>query len=192
MDLRNKGVKSRGMRNNNPFNLRKSGNKWVGKVKGTDTDFETFDSVENGIRAGMIYIINDISLKKKNTLVSLINQFAPPNENDTNAYIKHLSIITGRDKDAILNPNNKINADFLYKLAAGIIAKEYIALEDKLIPAETIQEGVKRAITASQTKRFIQVDSTTHNPASGKILDASIVIAIIVLVFSFIYFKIKL
>lgn len=194
MDLTNKNFKSRGLRNNNPFNLRKSANKWQGKIKGTDPSFETFDSVENGIRAGMIDIINDISLKNQNTLKSLFATFAPEHENDTAAYIKHVSAVTGRGADDVLNPNKQIDANFLYKLAAAIIAKENLASEYKAIDTATIQEGVRRAITAPQTKKFIKIDSVKVDTpkSSGKLLDASIIIFLVVLIFIIFYFKIKI
>lgn len=41
---------ARGIRNNNPGNIKKSSSAWVGKV-GNDGTFEIFDTPENGIRA---------------------------------------------------------------------------------------------------------------------------------------------
>jgi hypothetical protein len=40
----------RGIRNNNPGNIKKGPSQWVGKI-GNDGVFETFDTAENGIRA---------------------------------------------------------------------------------------------------------------------------------------------
>lgn len=40
----------RGIRNNNPGNIKKSASAWVGKV-GNDGTFEIFDTAQNGIRA---------------------------------------------------------------------------------------------------------------------------------------------
>lgn len=39
----------RGIRNNNPMNLRISSNAWRGKIPGTDKSFETFIDPEHGI-----------------------------------------------------------------------------------------------------------------------------------------------
>jgi hypothetical protein len=51
-DFRNNPkITVRGLRNNNPGNIIRSGIAWKGKVVGTDSRFETFDSVENGLRA---------------------------------------------------------------------------------------------------------------------------------------------
>merc|ERR1712032_1522659 len=41
----------RGFRNNNPGNIEKSHIAWAGKVAGSDSRFETFDTMENGTRA---------------------------------------------------------------------------------------------------------------------------------------------
>ena len=47
----NSNITARGLRNNNPGNIIKTSISWQGKVSGSDSRFETFDSVENGLRA---------------------------------------------------------------------------------------------------------------------------------------------
>ena len=79
----------RGIRNNNPLNIRK-GNDWQGeRHPQTDPAFEEFQSVEMGLRAGFIIIRNYIKARPPHdTLRKIITRWAPANENNTAAYIK--------------------------------------------------------------------------------------------------------
>jgi len=86
--LNNSNV-ARGIRNNNPGNLIKSKQNWQGKIphwQNTDSRFEQFYRLVDGLRAMMIQLRTDI-LKGKNTLRALIHKYAPTHENDTTAYI---------------------------------------------------------------------------------------------------------
>ena len=90
----------RGIRNNNPLNIRK-GNNWKGEVKEqTDRSFEQFVSMEYGIRAGFKILRNYITgfnglTSKINTIEGIIRRWAPPRENDTQAYIRKVVQLTG-------------------------------------------------------------------------------------------------
>ena len=47
----------RGLRNNNPLNIRRSSQPWRGKVANpTDKDFEQFISMEDGLRAAFVIL----------------------------------------------------------------------------------------------------------------------------------------
>ncbi len=80
--------KSRGIRNNNPGNLRfVASNNWLGKipyVENTDADkaFEQFTEIKYGIRAMLRVVINNID-KGNDTVTKIITRYAPPFENDT-------------------------------------------------------------------------------------------------------------
>lgn len=93
----------RGLRNNNPLNIRK-GNSWQGeRHPQSDPAFEEFETLELGLRAGFIIIFN--YLKKRppiNTVSAIISRWAPANENDTQAYIDNVC------KFGILKPYDKI------------------------------------------------------------------------------------
>lgn len=78
----------RGVRNNNPLNIRKSNNNWLGKVQGTDSSFESFDTMEHGIRAAFIIVRTYIQKQNCTNVNNLICRWAPATENDTLAYIK--------------------------------------------------------------------------------------------------------
>lgn len=80
----------RGIRNNNPANLRLTSEDWQGKVpnaQNTDGSFEQFYELRYGIRAMMRNIITQVS-RGHNTIFSLINVLSPSFENHTEAYIK--------------------------------------------------------------------------------------------------------
>lgn len=97
----------RGIRNNNPGNLVLTNIGWQGKIpndQNTDGHFEQFTQIHWGIRAMMKDLINDIG-EGTNTLTSLINEYAPPHENDTANYVSFVSNATGilPDQTLILN-----------------------------------------------------------------------------------------
>ena len=81
----------RGIRNNNPLNIR-IGNSWLGEVsKPTDNEFEQFVHVSYGIRAGFILLKRYINRYKLNTIEKIISRWAPRNENNTRLYIEHIT-----------------------------------------------------------------------------------------------------
>jgi hypothetical protein len=80
----------RGLRNNNPANLVRSANAWLGKIpynQSLDSRFEQFTELRYGLRALMRDIYSDYTKKNKKTVTELISEFAPAFENNTTAYI---------------------------------------------------------------------------------------------------------
>jgi hypothetical protein len=77
---------ARGIRNNNPGNIR-IGINWLGRVvPGKDLSFVEFKTMPYGVRALYIDLIN----KHKsglNTIQKVIYKYAPPSENLTDAYV---------------------------------------------------------------------------------------------------------
>ena len=72
----------RGIRNNNPLNLR-VGNNWKGEVsQPTDHTFEQFTEMKWGVRAAFIVLRNYIKRHKLNTVRKIISRWAPANENN--------------------------------------------------------------------------------------------------------------
>lgn len=80
-------MKTRGIRNNNPFNIKKSNNKWLGKIKGDDKVFETFDTLEHGYRAGLRILVTYYTKYKLHTYRQILNKFAPSSENNLDNYL---------------------------------------------------------------------------------------------------------
>ena len=78
----------RGIRNNNPLNIR-IGNCWWGEEKNpTDTQFEQFEKMEYGIRAAFIILRRYIEKYGRNTVEQIVSSWAPSSENNTTAYVK--------------------------------------------------------------------------------------------------------
>lgn len=97
----------RGIRNNNPLNIR-IGNVWLGEVREpTDPDFEQFISMYYGVRAGFILMRRYIKHYKRTTIPAIISAWAPANENNTQRYIDNVSQLSGIPIDAQLNFNDE-------------------------------------------------------------------------------------
>jgi hypothetical protein len=92
----------RGIRNNNPGNIKKSKTKWFGKIEGDDAVFETFDTMEHGIRALLAILRTYIEKHKLHTIEEIIKRFAPSSENNTEAYVRAVCRDSGFDRDTIL------------------------------------------------------------------------------------------
>lgn len=101
MDYKN----TRGHRNNNPLNIRRTNDKWQGMSKNQiDKDFVVFDSLVYGFRAAFRIIHNGFKTSpKRDSLKSIITRWAPPNENDTKRYINFVSAFVGVPPSATLN-----------------------------------------------------------------------------------------
>ena len=80
-------VTPRGIRNNNPLNIR-IGNTWLGERSNpTDQEFEEFVSMEYGLRAAFLILRRYIRRYGKNTVTSIVSTWAPAAENNTLKYI---------------------------------------------------------------------------------------------------------
>jgi hypothetical protein len=115
--------KVRGLRNNNPGNLKYTAIDWQGKIpikQNKDKVFEQFENLSFGLRAMMKDLIHDIN-KGKNTVKKLISEYAPSSENNTTAYVNQVckSIGVGQDEKI-----TAINRKFLILLSRAIMRVE--------------------------------------------------------------------
>ena len=86
----------RGIRNNNPLNIR-IGNTWLGEVPNpSDSDFEQFVSVVYGLRAAFCILRRYIRRYHRDTIQKIISAWAPPNENNTTQYISRVCELVGK------------------------------------------------------------------------------------------------
>ncbi|HGM9714275.1 TPA: structural protein [Proteus mirabilis] len=111
---------ARGERNNNPGNIR-HGSKWQGlSAQQTDKDFCQFVSPEYGIRA--IYKLLQTYQKKYelNTVESIIDRYAPPNENNTAGYINRAARDIGVSVNEPINVSSKPVAIALATAIVGV------------------------------------------------------------------------
>lgn len=114
----------RGIRNNNPLNIRR-GSAWRGlKATQTDKEFCEFESMQMGIRAALILMRNHItgfsgSRPRMNTLRKLIGIWAPPTENATERYINQVAKRVGISPTQIIDPSDrKLITGIAYEMAA--------------------------------------------------------------------------
>jgi len=95
---------SRGVRNNNPGNLRRTDTAWQGLAdQQTDPDFFMFKSPIYGIRAMARVLIAYQVKHGLRTIRQIIGRWAPPNENDTAAYVEAVSADMGFPADKALD-----------------------------------------------------------------------------------------
>ena len=94
----------RGIRNNNPLNLRyiaDPARAWNGQV-GNDAGYGIYSTPALGVRAASKQLQEDFA-NGDQTLGQLITTWAPPSENDTAAYISDVATRTGIDPNATLD-----------------------------------------------------------------------------------------
>lgn len=84
-------ITPRGLRNNNPGNLRLSKDKWQGlRAVQTDKEFFQFETMAHGYRALIRTLQNYRKLHKCQTIADFINRWAPRTENNTAGYIQRV------------------------------------------------------------------------------------------------------
>lgn len=97
----------RGLRNNNPLNIR-IGNVWLGEVsKPTDPSFEQFVHIDYGLRAAFVLIRRYINHYRRTTIPQIIAAWAPAAENNVTAYVDRVVQLSGIPIDQQLRFENK-------------------------------------------------------------------------------------
>lgn len=96
-------MQPRGIRNNNPLNIR-IGNTWLGEVPNpSDSDFEQFVSVVYGLRAAFCILRRYIRRYHRDTIAKIITAWAPSNENNTALYISQVAKRVGISPDTTIH-----------------------------------------------------------------------------------------
>ena len=95
---------SRGLRNNNPGNIRLGNFRYTGeRAESSDSAFRQFESMEWGYRA-MFMLLHTYAVKHNcRTLSQMINRYAPPSENHTENYLRRVAY------DTHLSPDEQID-----------------------------------------------------------------------------------
>ena len=114
---------ARGIRNNNPGNIR-----WGENWKGLDPDgrkkdksFCVFEEPKWGIRALCKVLLTYYRKHGLNTVKEIITRFAPANENDTTAYMNHVAKLLNVRTDQTINV---CDAKVMFTLITAIIQHE--------------------------------------------------------------------
>ena len=91
---------SRGLRNNNPGNIRLGNFRYKGeRAKSSDSAFRQFESVEWGYRAMFVLLHTYATKRGCCTLRAMINRYAPPTENFTQGYLRCVTNATHLSPD---------------------------------------------------------------------------------------------
>lgn len=107
MQTRKQQVLPRGLRNNNPLNIR-IGNTWLGEREHpADLEFEEFVTLAYGVRAAFIILRRYIRRYHLNTVRLIVERWAPRTENETEKYIQFVCKDTGLMPDAAIQYEDK-------------------------------------------------------------------------------------
>lgn len=122
----------RGIRNNNPLNIR-IGNVWLGEVQNpTDPSFEQFVHIKYGLRAGFVLLRRYIKHYKRNTIPAIISAWAPNNENNTQRYIDTVCKLSGISQESVIRFEDK-------KTMCAIVGAMVQVENGQTIPEDTIK-----------------------------------------------------
>jgi hypothetical protein len=135
-------VLPRGIRNNNPGNIRDTDQTralWLGEVEGGPNDdpaFLVFQTPEHGIRA-LARLLRNYQKDGLRTLSQIISRYAPGNENNTVAYVNAVA------SELVIDPAQDFNVD--QRLPA--LLKAIIRHENGQQPYtdQQIQQGIAMA-----------------------------------------------
>ena len=148
---------TRGIRNNNPLNIRHSADCWEGRRKEqTDKSFVQFETMAYGYRAAwkilQTYYERFCMEGKPYTVRNIISRWAPPTENDTEAYIKNvLSMASIGGKEKLLPPSNVLSYGRLIRMVAAMTCIE-CGIPYREVNTEAIAQGYKLAFPSNQEK----------------------------------------
>lgn len=113
----------RGIRNNNPGNIRRNGISWLGLApEQTDAAFYQFTDPVYGVRAMARILKNYRDIYSIRTIAGLVTRWAPPTENNTAAYIAQVAKAAGKDPDAVIAAHEW--AEILPAVVAAMIHHE--------------------------------------------------------------------
>lgn len=111
---------SRGLRNNNPGNIRLGSFKYKGeRAKSSDVAFRQFESMEWGYRA-MFVLLHTYALRYDcRTLRDIISRYAPSSENNTEAYIRRVAgMIHLTDDEQLDTLDRRVMVDVVSAMSA--------------------------------------------------------------------------
>lgn len=128
----------RGIRNNNPLNIR-IGNTWLGEVPNpTDSNFEQFVSIRYGLRAAFCILRRYIRRYKRNTVRKIVTAWAPSTENNTERYIELVCKFGCLEADKEIRFEDSLTMCSLVQAMARVEVGE-------TIPLRTIEDAYKIA-----------------------------------------------
>ena len=108
---------ARGLRNNNPLNIRHSSDTFVGEMPGSDKAFKTFTDRAYGYRAAFITLHTYLVKYRRDNIELIIKAWAPPEDNNnTRAYIEEVEKLSGVARNKVLTTTS--GNDYIHIVAA--------------------------------------------------------------------------
>ena len=143
-------MQTRGIRNNNPLNIRHSKDRWKGaRTEQTDSAFVQFTTMAYGYRAAWktleSYWKHFHRSRQPFNATTIISRWAPPTENDTQAYIRTVLRLSGLGgKENLPQPSRGVDTERLVKLLAAMTTME-CDLPYKEVDLKAIRDGYRQA-----------------------------------------------
>lgn len=160
---------AQGVRNNNPGNIRKSKDVWVGQT-GNDGAFVTFATPAHGIRATGRNLLS-YARQGYVTPEQIITRWAPPeDDNDTEGYIKFVSEYLNVPRDTRLDLTD---LNTLTRLSMAIMIKENGQSEFDKIAGDDISNGIQAALGLVDLPQSGQAPKRLTGSAAFDALDQS-------------------
>lgn len=133
---------SRGIHNNNPGNIKHSSDIWKGKSRlQTDDVFVQFDNPHFGIRAATRNFRTSFDKHGNDTIRKLITRWAPPIENDTEAYITFMMDHMGVGDN---EPLSITNPETMSSLLSGVF--QFEGAPSGTYSAEVMDEAIRSGL----------------------------------------------
>lgn len=107
----------RGLRNNNPGNIRRNSDVFQGEINPSrDKEFKQFKNMAYGYRAMYKILSNYYNKYQLNTIRKMISRWAPENENNTAAYVSLVSSYSGVGPDDLIS----FDREQMIRIVAGM------------------------------------------------------------------------
>lgn len=134
----------RGIRNNNPGNIDRTSDRWVGMAadQSGDPRFVVFTEMKWGVRAIAVLMHTYRDKYGLNTVRGIISKWAPSRENNTGAYVAAVSSVLG------VSPDDTIDIDddsTMFALVRAIIAHENGRAAALLVSDTAVRAGIEAA-----------------------------------------------
>ena len=150
-----------GVRNKNLLNVRPNVDKndpWLGQ-SGVNENYAVFESVDMGIRAGDKVLTTYGTKHNINTVEEVLKRFAPAaDNNDTEAYIKHVSNKTGFARDEEIDLSDSSVRDALLSAMVKQETGEDVSagqIRAAVIRANETEEGLNPTVTKEQVSAAV-------------------------------------
>ena len=173
-DFRSNTSLPRGIRNNNPGNIRYDGTSWQGAVGQDDSSFVIFSDDTWGIRALATDLSNKINNDGLTTIREIISAYAPAaDNNNVDAYVSAVSSSTG------IGPDDQLSYDTttLHSLIRAIMDHENG--DSSEISDADVDQGISMMGNSLSTLLQAGAVAITNNTDNSAWIAGAVIVAIV-------------